>query len=201
MFVLKNPSFEANLVLATLNPEMENHSSVNAGLKKKTVPKKAPSRNSKTVSRPSKAKSTVKNHQTSKRPSNNQKKAEEDRFSIGAASMSVQDINLSENNVIQSPPTKVNTCESTVVDSSSSSSVIKKTNSALQNLFPPIPRKKSNPGGSNQRNDDEIIPCSPPRRPSKKARLIFQKCFKATFDPRMLPGHDEVLAEDSDEEK
>lgn len=39
----------------------------------------------------------------------------------------------------------------------------------------------------------------PPRLVAKKARLVFQKCLQSTFDPRMLPGHDVVLVEDSDE--
>lgn len=47
---------------------------------------------------------------------------------------------------------------------------------------------------------EENIPRSPPQRQvAKKARLIFQKCFQNTFDPRMLPGHDTILVEDSDE--
>lgn len=48
--------------------------------------------------------------------------------------------------------------------------------------------------------DDDFVPNSPPRQTSsKKARLVFKKCFQNTFDPRMLPGHDRVLAKDSDE--
>lgn len=47
---------------------------------------------------------------------------------------------------------------------------------------------------------NESVSCSPPRpQMTKKARLVFQKCFQNTFDPRMLPGHDTILAEDSDE--
>lgn len=47
---------------------------------------------------------------------------------------------------------------------------------------------------------DDSIPCSPPRQQmTKKARMMFQKCFQTTFDPRMLPGHDMILVEDSDD--
>lgn len=46
---------------------------------------------------------------------------------------------------------------------------------------------------------EDIVPNSPPRHATKKARVIFNKCFQTTFDPRMLPGHDIVLAEDTDE--
>lgn len=49
-------------------------------------------------------------------------------------------------------------------------------------------------------NLEESIPQSPPQRQvTKRARLVFQKCFQNTFDPRMLPGHDTILVEDSDE--
>jgi len=47
---------------------------------------------------------------------------------------------------------------------------------------------------------EESVPQSPPRRQvAKRAKMIFQKCFQSTFDPRMLPGHDTILVEDSDE--
>ncbi|XP_076303368.1 cell cycle checkpoint control protein Rad9 isoform X2 [Lasioglossum baleicum] len=50
----------------------------------------------------------------------------------------------------------------------------------------------------NKADVSDTVPNSPPP-PAKKARLIFQKCFQKTFDPRTLPGYDVVLAEDSDE--
>ncbi|XP_070166105.1 cell cycle checkpoint control protein RAD9B isoform X2 [Polyergus mexicanus] len=48
---------------------------------------------------------------------------------------------------------------------------------------------------------EESIPHSPPplRQAAKRAKLVFQKCFQNTFDPRMLPGHDIILVEDSDD--
>ncbi|XP_051158632.1 cell cycle checkpoint control protein RAD9A [Leptopilina boulardi] len=200
VFVLKNPSFEANLVLSTLNPEVENQTlpspSVNVGLKKKTTTKRSSNKTSKTVSKSSKSKNSIKNNQTTKSSSHNKNTLEEERISMN----SVQQDIFGENHVRQSTQMKINSRESLIDSSSSSNSIVKRTNSALQTLFPPISRRKSNPGGSNQRNDDDIIPCSPPRQPSKKARLIFQKCFKATYDPRMMLDHEEVLAKDSDEE-
>lgn len=204
MFVLKNPSFEANLVLSTLHPDTESQSiptpKVNSTLKKKAPPKRAPSKTSKSVSKASKTKATnEKSYQTSRRTSQSKNTTEEDLMSMSSVSL----ISEPENHVNRLLQTKDKARETKNIPSpapSTPSTVVMRTNSALQTLFPPIPRRKSNPGGSNQRNDDEIVPCSPPRQPSKKARLIFQKCFKATFDPRMLPGHDKVLAEDSDEE-
>ncbi|KAG7209320.1 hypothetical protein KM043_015431 [Ampulex compressa] len=67
-------------------------------------------------------------------------------------------------------------------------------------IFPMIAKRKNN-DVKNQDNGnvlEDTIPRSP-SPPNKKARLIFKKCFQTTFDPRMLPGHDIILAEDSDE--
>ena len=36
--------------------------------------------------------------------------------------------------------------------------------------------------------------------PSKRARYFFKKCFEATFNPSSVPGSDNILAPDSDEE-
>ncbi|XP_076380796.1 cell cycle checkpoint control protein Rad9 [Megalopta genalis] len=76
----------------------------------------------------------------------------------------------------------------------------------VNSVFSTITKRKSTndeTGGQENRNQDksdilETIPNSPPP-PAKKARLIFQKCFQKTFDPRTLPGYDIVLAEDSDD--
>ncbi|XP_063984264.1 cell cycle checkpoint control protein RAD9A isoform X2 [Diachasmimorpha longicaudata] len=53
--------------------------------------------------------------------------------------------------------------------------------------------------GSDDDDDHDTIPPSPPP-PTKKAKMIFRKCFESTFDPKMLPGHDTLLANDSDDE-
>ena len=45
--------------------------------------------------------------------------------------------------------------------------------------------------------DSDTIASSPP---AKKSRFFFRRCFEATFDPDTLPGHNVILAEDSDEE-
>lgn len=59
--------------------------------------------------------------------------------------------------------------------------------------------KQDNPHHDNIIAIENEIPNSPPP-PTKKARLILQKCFQTTFDPRTLPGYDIVLAKDSDED-
>jgi hypothetical protein len=48
--------------------------------------------------------------------------------------------------------------------------------------------------------EEDTVPGTPPPPPAKKARYIFRRCFQATFSSQMLPGYDEVLAEDSDDE-
>lgn len=47
-----------------------------------------------------------------------------------------------------------------------------------------------------EKEDSDSVPSSPP---AKKGRFFFRRCFEATFNPDTLPGHDIILAEDSDE--
>jgi hypothetical protein len=49
-------------------------------------------------------------------------------------------------------------------------------------------------------DDQAAVPGTPPPPPPKRARYIFKRCFQDTFNSQMLPGYDEVLAEDSDDE-
>ncbi|KOX71424.1 Cell cycle checkpoint control protein RAD9A [Melipona quadrifasciata] len=68
-----------------------------------------------------------------------------------------------------------------------------------------VTKRKSNSNDANKEENlddqsdlfEDKIPNSP-SPPNKKARLIFQKCFQKTFDPRTLPGYDVILVEDSD---
>lgn len=77
----------------------------------------------------------------------------------------------------------------------------------VNSVFSSITKRKSNDEEDHQMDEEvncndleESVPQSPPQRQvTKRARLVFQKCFQNTFDPRMLPGHDTILAEDSDE--
>lgn len=48
--------------------------------------------------------------------------------------------------------------------------------------------------------EEDAVPGTPPPPLSKKARYIFKRCFEATFNSQMIPGYDDVLAEDSDDE-
>ncbi|KAJ4445348.1 hypothetical protein ANN_07153 [Periplaneta americana] len=60
--------------------------------------------------------------------------------------------------------------------------------------------ENSNQDNGEHSPEEDTVPGTPPPPPSKKIRYIFQRCFEPTFDSEMLPGYDEVLAEDSDEE-
>lgn len=47
-----------------------------------------------------------------------------------------------------------------------------------------------------EEEDSEPVSSSPP---AKKGRFFFRRCFESTFNPDSLPGHNIILAEDSDE--
>lgn len=61
-------------------------------------------------------------------------------------------------------------------------------------------RDSGNTQDAENNADEDAIPATPPLPPAKKARYIFRRCFEATYNSQMLPGYDEVLAEDSDED-
>lgn len=46
--------------------------------------------------------------------------------------------------------------------------------------------------------EEDAIPSTPPAKRAKK--FIFRRCFESTFNPEDVPGHDKVLAEDSDDD-
>ena len=207
VFVLKNPSFEANLVLSTLNPDVDSQSDISEpvkpNIKKKPVQKRAPRKNTKTAAR-SAPNSTIKSKTIAKNPmpdarlnASQNKNEEEEKISVNT---SINELHLDENHMRYTANLRLSGAGSEI-STPTSSGVAAKNKSIVPNIFAPMSKRKSNPGESNQRTDDDFILCSPTKPPSKKARLIFQKCFKSTFDPRMLPGHDQVMAEDSDEER
>ena len=46
-------------------------------------------------------------------------------------------------------------------------------------------------------DSEDAIPGTPP---AKRAKFTFQRCFNQTMDPLRVPGHERVLAPDSDED-
>ncbi|KAJ9577805.1 hypothetical protein L9F63_005624, partial [Diploptera punctata] len=64
--------------------------------------------------------------------------------------------------------------------------------------FPQLCISESIKDKQKDNGDEETVPGTPP--PQKKPRYLFSRCFQDTFNSQMLPGYNEVLAEDSDEE-
>ncbi|KAK8400054.1 hypothetical protein O3P69_003028 [Scylla paramamosain] len=56
--------------------------------------------------------------------------------------------------------------------------------------------RNNNKAAQEEEEDSDTVPSSPP---AKKSRFFFRRCFEATFNPDTLPGHNVILAEDSDE--
>lgn len=90
------------------------------------------------------------------------------------------------------------------LDRNIAKSVTSSQNSDIPTVTPKIfslarrSRQSFDADNNNADNFDDVVPDSPP--PAKKAKIIFRKCLQETFDPRFLPGHDELLADDSDDE-
>lgn len=59
-----------------------------------------------------------------------------------------------------------------------------------------IPSSDNNRVAQEEEEDNEPVSSSPP---AKKGRFFFRRCFESTFNPDSLPGHNIILAEDSDE--
>jgi hypothetical protein len=101
---------------------------------------------------------------------------------------------------------KINTDDSSKISSSkvitpkSNASKGENKSSLKKNLFSSLLKRKSDQESHNLNGDkDDLIQNSPPRHASKKAKLIFQKCFQTTFNPDSIPGYDNVEVEDSGE--
>lgn len=96
--------------------------------------------------------------------------------------------------------------------SSTASKMSEKHRKLVKSVFSTITKRKSTcdencsteeePIAGEYSNLDESVSRSlspSSKQATKKAKMVFQKCFQNTFDPRMLPGHDVVLVGDSDE--
>jgi len=130
---------------------------------------------------------------------------------------SVSIVNVNANNSINAHEKNshmpIQSCYSVACSLASTSSAISRKISENQrklvnSVFSSITKRKSSDDKVNQKEKEDTIVCfdlddnvpqSPPRKVAKRAKVVFQKCFQNTFDPRMLPGHDTILVEDSDE--
>ncbi|CAD6227613.1 GSCOCG00001291001-RA-CDS [Cotesia congregata] len=218
VFILKDISFEANLVLSTINPDLGNSGLSDASIhnRRQAVKKRG------ALQRGTKSSKTK------------EKPAKKSKVSSVAGSSMIQSVNTDNSpmtkgkkvptiaeKAVKSPRTS-NDSDRTVPVSDGSgrrrSSLIAETLSeqstpsgrtlsgaSSASIFTPAGKRRTSGNDGNYFDDqpmeqDDIVPSSPPPRSSKKARMIFKKCLQATFDPTSLPGHDLVLAKDSDEE-
>ncbi|XP_016917372.2 cell cycle checkpoint control protein RAD9A [Apis cerana] len=218
IFVLKNQSFEVNLVLSTLNSDADSQTETTINkqeekfMRKRTINKRV----------------SKKNNNKSNRIKNKSIKSDNmlGNITLKKSHSCFMEEEKEQNNSKEQPETttkdnqninKVNTLpiEQNIQEKNSSYScdIITKFNKTsisekklINSEFIITKRKSRNDEIDKQDNlhHDNIaveneIPNSPPP-PTKKARLILKKCFQTTFDPRTLPGYDIVLAKDSDED-
>ncbi|KAF7998000.1 hypothetical protein HCN44_009398 [Aphidius gifuensis] len=129
---------------------------------------------------------------------------------IGTSSSSSSSIITKSRNNNVVPPTISSQNSATSIDmlSGLNRNIAKSTTSSQNSDIPIVTpkifslarrsRQSFDADNNNIDNFDDVVPVSPP--PAKKAKIIFRKCLQETFDPRFLPGHDELLADDSDDE-
>lgn len=223
LFALKNQSFEVNLLLSTLSPDSDTQSDTSIVSRHvQSVRKKSASRcksssrrnnkstnqakkstipNNHTINNTYKRRNTEETNQRSKIPD----QVENNFRTITKTSSPVKDV--LENQAEQNRLFAISPASTT---SSTTRRRIPESHKKLVNsVFSNITKRKSM--GDNEDSPkkeeavkpmdlDESVLCSSPRQQlAKKAKIVFQKCLQTTFDPQMLPGHNTILVEDSDE--
>lgn len=222
LLTLKNQGFEANLLLSTLSPDSDTQSDSTVNrqvpIRKKNASKSISRRVNKssnrikrsTVSAELVMNNTIRNssekntNQTDKNQTLNQITSTNVSAETNNSINNAQDRNLKQNRFLSLNPV------------SATSSIIGKKipndqRTLVNSVFSNIAKRKSTSDEEDCKfqeqtigeciNMQESMSRSPPplRQTTKRARLVFQKCFQNTFDPRMLPGHNTILVEDSDE--
>ncbi|XP_031778714.1 cell cycle checkpoint control protein RAD9A [Nasonia vitripennis] len=203
IFICQNNDIETHLVLATLNPDCDTGSqSTTSTAATNLAPKKAPSKRATTRGRGAKSfskksfNSTNKTNRTNVNTSTNTPGIE-NADSPGR----ISDFGDSPS---QNKRDSFDSSRTTITPKTSAQKGTTSGNSDKPNPFSSFLKRKSDqkissPTRNNDDNED-LVQNSPPRHQSKRAKLIFQKCFQSTFDPRLLPGHNNVEVEDSGEE-
>ncbi|XP_029155796.1 cell cycle checkpoint control protein RAD9B isoform X2 [Nylanderia fulva] len=224
LLTLKNQGFEANLLLSTLSPDscsQLDSSTVN----RQVQPRRRKNASSRSTSRcVNKSSNRNKNSTVSAEHMMNntfknkleKKTNQADKNQTLNQATSISTVSAKTNNSINSAREKNQNCLLSFNPGSAMSSTIGKKipndqRKLVNSVFSNIAKRKSTSNEEDCRlqeqvteecvNMQESVPRSPPplRQATKRARLVFQKCFQNTFDPRMLPGHDTILVEDSDE--
>ncbi|XP_018395540.1 PREDICTED: cell cycle checkpoint control protein RAD9A [Cyphomyrmex costatus] len=225
LFTVKSQAFEVNMLLSTLSPDCDSQSDTSiVSRQMQSVRKRNVSRN--TSNRVNKVSSSRIKKSTKSTVNNMSKntlvkeKIQSDK--IPNENTSATTITVNANTSINdfqernSRLLKQNDCSAAFSPAGTSSAISKKisgdqlinSRKLVNSVFSSITKRKSTNDEENQKEKedaivcidlDENVPQSPPRKVAKRAKVVFQKCFQNTFDPRMLPGHDTILVEDSDE--
>ncbi|KYQ50898.1 Cell cycle checkpoint control protein RAD9A [Trachymyrmex zeteki] len=224
LFTVKTQAFETNVLLSTLSPDCDSQSDISIvsrqvqSVRKKNASKSTSNRVNKVSSSRIKKSSKPTVSDVSKNTLI-KKKIQLDKTLNENRNASVSIVTTNANNSINGVQERnshrpVQSCRSVTCSSpaSTSSTISKKISEGQRKLvnsvFSSITKRKSTDDRENQKEKedaivcvglDENVPQSPPRKMVKRAKVVFQKCFQNTFDPRMLPGHDTILVEDSDE--
>lgn len=210
IFALKNQCFEVNLVMSTLSSDADSQtdttlasSKPERSMKRSTASRrgsrKAGNRSTTTARKNKSSLESLKNNATPRTTRSSFTEEPKEDNSI------VEEIETKRNEANCQHSERETREESGKHFSSSDRSGDNGSKKLVDSVFSSISKRKSS--GDDGRKSvvrdkcdalEDEVPSSPPP-PTKKARLIFQKCFQRTFDPRTLPGYDVILAEDSDE--
>ncbi|KAJ8679885.1 hypothetical protein QAD02_015672 [Eretmocerus hayati] len=198
VFVCKTLNVEANLVLSTLNPTTDGSSQSTASMQPKTMPKKAPAKRA-----PVKKglKSFVKKtfSSTFNSKASNHSANVNDLESTGSPGR-ISDIDSPLCNAKKSASS--NSPKPRTLEGYMNSSLhLRENENPIQKspLSSLLKRKSDQDIQVDPGNDSDFVRNSPPTHCSKKAKLIFKKCFSTTLDPR-LPESNDVEVEDSGDE-
>ncbi|TGZ55955.1 cell cycle checkpoint control protein RAD9A [Temnothorax longispinosus] len=219
LFTLKSQAFETNLLLSTLSPDSDSQSDSSVvsrqiqSVRRKNASSRGTSkRANKFSSRMKKSKPEVSD--IFKRPAEEKNQSDKTLNQNRNASINIVSANNSINGVRERNLPEQSRRSVAFSPASTSSATSKKISEdkrkLVKSVFSSITKRKLTDDEEDREKEEEVaVDCnnceesvlqSPPRcQVAKKARLVFQKCFQNTFDPRMLPGHDTILVEDSDE--
>ncbi|XP_011506336.1 PREDICTED: cell cycle checkpoint control protein RAD9A [Ceratosolen solmsi marchali] len=197
VFICKTLGVESNLVLATLNPDDDLGSQSTTHTRPNSVLKNSAKKPTKAKGKIKSLSKTVFGKLANKYPTNTNTEKIESSDKISNASETSSPNNNNKFNATNSP--RVNSAK--VIASNSNTNKRENDNSSKQNAFSSLLKRKSNqeihsPDGGDK---DDLVQNSPPKQPSKKAKLIFKKCFQTTFNPESLPGYNNIEVEDSGE--
>lgn len=222
LFTLKNQTFKLNMLLSTLNPDTDSQANETViNTHKRTVRKKSSTSRLKwrdVSKRTNKPRTSI---QTSINSTFNTRQLENEAnkilYQVDNTSMNTIHVKTpasnSKNGIQKKNQNKAQENQSTTQNSPSVSSTVASKNISthskklITSVFSNIVKRKSTDNEQSPDHNKEIMesdmeentPLSPVLQPTKKAKLIFQRCFQDTFRSSTLPGHDAVLVKDSDD--